>query len=117
MISDRNGILVMHSAGHGVGRTNVLRSRGSTLAAIRCDNRRIGDDLLPAEVVIWAAGVAASPLGAALGAKVDRQGRVFVEPDLTIPQHWASKVRPEELSAFTFKRERMILKVTVNFNR
>jgi NADH:ubiquinone reductase (H+-translocating) len=48
---------------------------------------RIGEEVLPAEVVLWAAGVAASPLGKALGVAVDRNGRVFVEPDLSIPGH------------------------------
>jgi NADH:ubiquinone reductase (H+-translocating) len=41
--------------------------------------------------VIWAAGVAASPLGRQLaqstGAQVDRAGRVVVEPDLTLRGH------------------------------
>jgi NADH dehydrogenase len=37
--------------------------------------------------VLWAAGVAASPLGATLGVPVDRVGRVIVEPDLSIPGH------------------------------
>jgi NADH:ubiquinone reductase (H+-translocating) len=59
----------------------------SAVSEIRSGQVRIGDDLLPAEVVLWAAGVAASPLGCALGAPVDRAGRVFVEPDLSIPGH------------------------------
>ena len=42
---------------------------------------------IAAETILWAAGVAASPLGAALGAPVDRAGRVLVQPDLTIPGH------------------------------
>jgi NADH dehydrogenase len=42
---------------------------------------------IEADTVLWAAGVAASPLGATLGAPVDRAGRVLVEPDLTIPGH------------------------------
>jgi NADH dehydrogenase len=37
--------------------------------------------------VLWAAGVAASPLGADLGVPRDRAGRVAVEPDLTVPGH------------------------------
>src|SRR4029453_18207584 len=41
----------------------------------------------PASAVLWAAGVAASPLGATLGVPVDRAGRVLVNPDLTIPGH------------------------------
>jgi NADH dehydrogenase len=46
---------------------------------------------IPARTVVWAAGVAASPLAHALadgsGAGVDRAGRVTVEPDLTLPGH------------------------------
>ncbi len=37
--------------------------------------------------ILWAAGVAASPLGALLPAERDRAGRVLVEPDLTIKHH------------------------------
>ncbi|HKU24276.1 MAG TPA: NAD(P)/FAD-dependent oxidoreductase [Candidatus Sulfotelmatobacter sp.] len=47
----------------------------------------LGETRLPATVVLWAAGVAASPLGKALGAAVDRAGRVPVRPDLTVPGH------------------------------
>ena len=43
--------------------------------------------MILAETVIWAAGVAASPLGATLGVPLDRAGRVLVHPDLTIPGH------------------------------
>jgi len=46
-----------------------------------------GSSRIAAETILWAAGVAASPLGAALGVPVDRVGRVFVQPDLTIPGH------------------------------
>jgi NADH dehydrogenase len=46
---------------------------------------------IPSACKVWAAGVAASPLGALLaersGASVDRAGRVEVEPDLTLPGH------------------------------
>jgi NADH:ubiquinone reductase (H+-translocating) len=47
----------------------------------------IGHTRLPATVVLWAAGVAASPLGKKLGAGVDRAGRVPVQSDLTLPGH------------------------------
>src|SRR5580693_7928764 len=40
-----------------------------------------------AAVILWAAGVAASPLGRMLGVPVDRAGRVFVNPDLSLPGH------------------------------
>jgi NADH dehydrogenase len=46
-----------------------------------------GNTRLPAAVILWAAGVAASPLGRKLGAPLDRAGRVLVNPDLSIPGH------------------------------
>ena len=42
---------------------------------------------IEAATVLWAAGVAASPIGATLGVGTDRVGRVMVQPDLTIPGH------------------------------
>jgi NADH dehydrogenase len=47
----------------------------------------VGPTRLNAAVILWAAGVAASPLGKSLGAPIDRAGRVFVQPDLTLPGH------------------------------
>ena len=46
---------------------------------------RIGDEVVEAGNVFWAAGVAASPLGAELGAELDRAGRVKVTPGLNVP--------------------------------
>ncbi len=59
----------------------------SPVSDVRSGQVRIGDEVVPAEVVLWAAGVSASPLGCALGAPVDRAGRVFVNPDLSLPGH------------------------------
>jgi NADH dehydrogenase len=47
----------------------------------------IGDDCIRSETVFWAAGNEASPLGESLGASQDRQGRVQVRPDLSLPEH------------------------------
>jgi NADH dehydrogenase len=47
----------------------------------------VGSEKIPSPVVLWAAGVAASPLGRKLGVPIDRAGRVLVEPDLSIPRH------------------------------
>jgi len=47
----------------------------------------VGEKQIPAAVVLWAAGVLASPLGKKLGAPLDRAGRVLVNPDLSIPGH------------------------------
>lgn len=46
-----------------------------------------GDTRMNADVILWAAGVAASPLGKKLGVPTDRAGRVLVEADLSIPKH------------------------------
>ena len=48
---------------------------------------RVGEDWIACDVVLWATGVAASPVGKKLGVETDKAGRVFVEPDLTIPNH------------------------------
>jgi NADH dehydrogenase len=47
----------------------------------------LGDEHIAARTVLWAAGVAASPLVKSLGVPLDRAGRVLVEPDLSIPGH------------------------------
>jgi NADH:ubiquinone reductase (H+-translocating) len=47
----------------------------------------VGTEKILSPVVLWAAGVAASPLGKKLGAPVDRAGRVLVQPDLSVPSH------------------------------
>jgi NADH dehydrogenase len=57
------------------------------VTAIDASGVRFGDTQMAAGTVLWAAGVAASPLGRMLGAPLDRAGRVLVEPDLSIPGH------------------------------
>jgi NADH dehydrogenase len=47
----------------------------------------VGKERIPAAVILWGAGVSASPLGKMLGVPTDRAGRVIVEPDLTVPGH------------------------------
>lgn len=47
----------------------------------------VGNARLPATVILWAAGVAASPLGRQLTSAIDRAGRVPVQQDLTLPGH------------------------------
>lgn len=46
-----------------------------------------GGEIIRAENIIWAAGVAASPLTKKLGVELDRGGRVKVGPDLSVPGH------------------------------
>ena len=47
----------------------------------------LGDERIDAATVLWAAGVRASPLIAALGLPTDRAGRVPVAGDCSIPAH------------------------------
>jgi NADH:ubiquinone reductase (H+-translocating) len=47
----------------------------------------VGEERFPAANVIWAAGVQGSPLASSLGVELDRQGRVMVEPDCSVPTH------------------------------
>jgi NADH:ubiquinone reductase (H+-translocating) len=51
------------------------------------DGVLIGSERIIAKTVLWAAGVAASPLGRSLGVPLDRAGRVLVGPSLTVPGH------------------------------
>jgi len=44
-------------------------------------------EIIPAQTVIWAAGVKAAPLNATLGLTAGRQGRIPVEPTLQVPGH------------------------------
>jgi NADH dehydrogenase len=48
---------------------------------------KVGEEWIACEVVLWATGVAASPIGRRLGAETDKAGRVFVKPDCSIPGH------------------------------
>ncbi|MGZ3317296.1 MAG: NAD(P)/FAD-dependent oxidoreductase [Isosphaeraceae bacterium] len=48
---------------------------------------QVGSEWIGARTIIWAAGVAASPLARSLNVPLDRAGRVLVEPDLTVPGH------------------------------
>jgi len=60
---------------------------GSPVTGIDDSGVSIGGDRLVARTVVWAAGVQASPMGQALGATLDRAGRVKVTPELTLPGH------------------------------
>jgi len=57
----------------------------SFVTEIEAGRVKVGDDWFDCDVVLWATGVAASPLGKQLGAETDKAGRVFVNPDLSLP--------------------------------
>ncbi|MFX7690325.1 FAD-dependent oxidoreductase, partial [Acinetobacter baumannii] len=58
---------------------------GAPVGAIDATGYVLAGERIAARTVLWAAGVAASPLAAMLGAPCDRAGRVQVAPDLTVP--------------------------------
>src|SRR5688572_5825418 len=68
-------------------RLGVTVWAGRMVTGVDAEGVSLGTERIVARTVIWAAGVAASPLGASLGAPVDRAGRVRVNPDLSVPGH------------------------------
>ena len=58
---------------------------GKPVTNITAETVTIGDEPVPCRMVIWTAGVKASPIGGMLGAELDRAGRVKVQPDLSLP--------------------------------
>ena len=63
-----------------------VRTR-SVVTQVTADAVWLGGEQIRTRTVLWAAGVAASPLNRTLGVALDRSGRVSVEPDLSIPGH------------------------------
>jgi NADH dehydrogenase len=73
------------SARRQLERLGVQVHTGEAVSGIDAQGVRIGEQRLPARTVLWAAGVAASPLARGLGVPLDRAGRVPVAPDLSVP--------------------------------
>lgn len=68
-------------------RLNIEVRTGTRVTGIDEGGVWVGEERIEARTVVWAAGVAASPLGASLGVPLDRAGRVKVEKDLSIAGH------------------------------
>src|SRR5579872_3827075 len=68
-------------------RLGVLVRTGHAVTGLDGRGACMGAERIAARTVLWAAGVAASPLGATLGVAVDRAGRVPVTAELTVPGH------------------------------
>ena len=75
------------SALHQLRRLGVEVLTSTTVTKVEPGIIHMGAASMNAAVILWAAGVAASPLGKKLGAAVDRAGRVLVNPDLSLPHH------------------------------
>ena len=84
-------------------RLSVETRFGAPVSGIEPGIVRIGEDEIPAETVLWAAGVAAAPLTKTMGVELDRAGRVKVERTLSVPGHPEVFVAGD-LAAFTTRR-------------
>lgn len=60
---------------------------GTAVSHIDGEGFQLGEQFVAARTVVWAAGVAASPLARTLEVPLDRAGRVPVQPDLTLAGH------------------------------
>jgi NADH dehydrogenase len=75
------------AARRSLERLGVEVRTGSVVTSVDADGVTIGAERISAGTVLWAAGVAASPIARSLGVPLDRAGRVLVQPDLSIPDH------------------------------
>lgn len=75
------------SARRALQRLGVEVIEGTPVMEVQEGRVLIGRQPLEAHTILWAAGVAASPIGRDLGPGLDRAGRVIVEPDLTVTGH------------------------------
>ncbi|MDQ6674868.1 MAG: NAD(P)/FAD-dependent oxidoreductase [Chloroflexota bacterium] len=93
LIEAEHRLLSMFAEDLSARAENALRAlgvevrTGASVTAVTRDAVHVGNEVIPARTTLWAAGVAASPLGRSLGTRLDRNGRVAVEPDLTLPDH------------------------------
>lgn len=72
------------SAKRQLEETGVEVRLNSLVTEIEHGRVKVNDEWIDCEVVVWATGVAASPLGKLLGAETDRAGRVKVNQDLSV---------------------------------
>jgi NADH dehydrogenase len=60
---------------------------GMAVTGVSPEGVEMGGERVASRTVVWAAGVAASPLSRSLGTALDRAGRVRVDPSLALPGH------------------------------
>ncbi len=59
---------------------------GTKVLGVTSEGVQLENEFIRARTVVWAAGNAASPLAKQVG-ETDRQGRIIVNPDLSVPGH------------------------------
>jgi len=57
------------------------------VTSVDADGIVVGGKRVPAGTVLWGAGVLASPAARWLGAETDKQGKIVVQPDLSVRDH------------------------------
>ena len=72
-------------ARRALGKLGVEVRLGAAVTACDANGVAIGHERIEAATVIWAAGVAASPVGRWLELPADKSGRISVGPDLSVP--------------------------------
>ena len=75
------------AARRALERLGVEVSTGKAVTVCDADGVEVGGERIAARTIVWAAGVAASPIAKWLDASVDRAGRVVVGDDLSVPGH------------------------------
>lgn len=75
------------SAKHQIEGLGVEVRLNTRVTAIRAGEVELGGEIIRAGNIVWAAGVAASPVTKSLGVELDRAGRIKVLPDLSVPGH------------------------------
>jgi NADH dehydrogenase len=70
-----------------LGQLGVRVLTNSMVTRVDAGGVELGRERIRAATVLWAAGVLPSQLGRTLGVPLDPQGRVRVEPDLSVPGH------------------------------
>src|SRR5205814_10448575 len=75
------------AARRSLERLGVEVRTGSVVTGVDEDGVAIGADRISAATVLWAAGVAASPIARSLGVPLDRAGRVSPAPTLALAAH------------------------------
>jgi NADH:ubiquinone reductase (H+-translocating) len=68
-------------------RIGVQVKLGKHAKEITTQGVRLDDEFIETSNVLWAAGVKPSPINKSLGVPLDKQGRVIVGPDLSLPGH------------------------------
>lgn len=73
------------SARRQLEQLGVTVHTGQPVTTIDAEGVELGGASIASRTVLWAAGVAASPLAKQLGVPMDRAGRVLVQADLSVP--------------------------------